>query len=69
MNRMFERFRLVLIHEMVYPDGEVHQIGKPYCAVYSADRINGKSPILLNAMLDRFKDEIIAMAERGEQDG
>lgn len=65
---MWERYKLILTHEMVFPDGSVQRIDEPYCAVYTVDRQLSKSPIFLNAMLDRFKDEILRMVEKETED-
>lgn len=65
---MWERYKLILTHEMVFPNGDVQRIEKPYCAVYTAERQLSRSPIFLNAMLDRFKDEILRMVEKETED-
>lgn len=61
---MWERYKLILTHEMVFPGGDVQRIEAPYCAVYTVDRQFGRSPIFLNDMLDRFKSEILRMVEK-----
>ena len=61
---MWERYKLILLHEMVFPDGDAQRIEEPYCAVYTVDRKLSRSPIVLNAMLDGFKDEILKMVEK-----
>ena len=58
---MFERYKLVITHEMVLPDGTIEKIDDPLCAVYSVDRTFSKSPIFLNEMIDGFKYELLTM--------
>ena len=57
---MFERYRLILTHEMVFPGGNVQRIGEPLCCTYSVDRDFSKRPIVLNTVLDGFKNEVLS---------
>ena len=65
---MWERYKLILTHEMVLPDGVVQRIEAPYCAIYTVDRQFSRNPIFLNDMLDRFKSEILRMVEKETED-
>lgn len=59
----FERYTLILKHEMDYRNGDRVQIDPPYVLSMVVDRsgINrcAGTPIFLNEMLDRFKYEIL----------
>ena len=59
----FERYTLILKHEMDYRNGDRVQIDPPYVLSMVVDRLvagNGfGTPFFLNEMLDRFKYEIL----------
>lgn len=61
---MYEQYKLMLIHEMVLPDGIVQRLGEPICALYTVDRRLSGSPVPLNSVLDSFKDEVLKRFEK-----
>ena len=65
---MLERYKLILTHEMVFPGGDVQRIEEPYYAVYTVDRQLSRNPIVLNAVLDEFKNQILRMVEKETED-
>lgn len=59
----FEKYTLILKHEMVDDKGDKTEIEPPYILSMCFDRYRFDgypgAPVILNDMLDRFKDEIL----------
>ena len=62
---MIEKYTLILRHEAVHGQDRV-QLDPPLCLTYSFDRLFGGTPILLNRMMDEFKDELIRRTNEGK---
>ena len=61
-NVCIERYTLILKHEYIDGEGIPHQIDKPLvlsCSSVDLSRFGHPSGILINEMLDRFKDELL----------
>ena len=64
----FEKYTLILKHEMVDDNGDKTEIEPPYVLSMCFDRygINySGAPVFLNEMLDRFKHEILTKETEG----
>lgn len=61
---IFEKYTLILKHEMQISEEDTYAVEEPLVLVYAVDRSMGyNKPILLNYMLDRFKHEILKRTE------
>ena len=58
MARTYERYKLVLYHDMVFGDA-VDRIDDPIAVEYIVDRTFGVGPIIVNEMCDRLKDFLL----------
>lgn len=70
-NVCIERYTLILKHEYIDGKGVSHQIDKPFVLSYSSVDLSkfGRPPgILINEMLDRFKDALLErLSQKGEE--
>ncbi|MGX8702872.1 MAG: hypothetical protein ACSW8H_00300 [bacterium] len=59
-----EQYTLILRHDMVIGDDRI-KLSPPLVMQYSVDRtFNPGQAILLNEMMDRFKDEVLKKVEQ-----
>lgn len=71
-----ERYRLVLFHEYIDGEGEIHKIGEPICVTHVAVKdLYSASPMIINKMMEELRRNENGLiyrrhgdAERGELD-
>lgn len=64
----FEKYTLILKHEMVDGNGDKTEIEPPYVLSMCFDRYRDNypgAPVIINEMLDRFKHEILTKETEG----
>lgn len=64
----FERYRIIMRHEFIDDQGEVHEIDDPLFVDYKmlrGEKYGFSMPLLINEMMDILKKALIDLANKG----
>ena len=65
----YERYRIIMRHDFIDDQGKSYEIDDPLCADYTilrGEKYGMPMPLLLNEMMDKLKEALIDLADRGE---